>query len=110
MRRTCLADTATLALLALLPLLFWWQLWAPDPADRRTIPEGDFSSQYYPLQQFAARELIAGRLPAWNPYLNAGQPALADPQSGVFYPPNLLPNLVLALLDREYGFGLLQAR
>jgi hypothetical protein len=110
LRRVCSGDTIALVVLALLPFLFWWQLWAPDPADRRVIPEGDFSSQYYPLQQFAARELLAGRLPVWNPHLNAGQPALADPQTGVFYPPNLLPNLVLALLGLEFTFEFLQAQ
>jgi hypothetical protein len=110
LRRICSGDGIALVVLALLPLLFWWQLWAPNPSNRRVIPEGDFSSQYYPLQQFAARELLAGRLPVWNPHLNAGQPALADPQTGVFYPPNLLPNLALALLGLDFTFGWLQAQ
>ena len=94
----------------LLPLLFWWRLWAPNPADRAVIPEGDFTSQYYPLQLFAARELAEGRLPAWDPYLNAGQPGLADIQTGFFYPLNLLPNLVLALFGLSFSVGLLQAQ
>ena len=86
----------------LLPLLFWWRLWTPDPADRAAIPEGDFTGQYYPLQLFSARELAAGRLPAWDPYLNAGQPGLADIQTGALYPLNLLPNLALALLGMPF--------
>jgi hypothetical protein len=96
--------------LMLLPLLFWWRLWAPDTADQAVIPEGDFTSQYYPLQLFAARELAEGRLPAWDPYLNAGQPGLADIQTGFFYPLNLLPNLVLALFGLPFSVGLLQAQ
>jgi hypothetical protein len=106
-RRTWLSEAAIIAALMLLPLLFWWRLWAPDPADRAVIPEGDFTSQYYPLQLFAAREVAAGRLPVWDPYLNAGQPGLADIQTGFYYPLNLLPNLVLALLRLPFGIGLL---
>ncbi len=108
--RAWFPEAIIIAALMLLPLLFWWRLWAPDPVDRAVIPEGDFSSQYFPLQQFAARELAAGRLPAWNPYLNAGQPGLADIQSGTFYPFNLLPNLVLGLLNILFSINLLTAQ
>lgn len=110
MRRTWLFEARIIAVLLLLPLLFWWQLWAPDPTDRATIPEGDFTGQYYPLQLFAARELTAGRLPAWNPYINAGQPGLADIQTGFYYPLHLLPNLALALFGLPFGIGLLTAQ
>jgi len=102
-----LIEGLIIAALLLLPLLFWWQLWLPEPADRATIPEGDLSSQYYPLQLFAARELAAGRIPAWDPYLNAGQPGLADIQTGFYYPLNLLPNLVWALLGWPFTMGVL---
>jgi len=105
-----LPETLIIAGLLLLPLLFWWRLWVPGTADRAAIPEGDFTSQYYPLQLFAARELAAGRLPSWDPYINAGQPGLADIQTGAFYPPNLLPNLALALLGWPLTLGLLQAQ
>ncbi len=107
---TWLPEILLVTVLMLLPLLFWWRLWSPDPADRAVLVEGDFTSQYYPLQLFAARELAAGRLPTWNPYLNAGQPALADIQTGAFYPLNLLPNLVLSLFDLPYGLGMLTAQ
>jgi hypothetical protein len=106
-RRSWLPEALTIAALMLLPLLFWWRLWALDPADRAAIPEGDLSSQYYPLQLFSARELAAGRLPAWDPYINAGQPGLADIQSGTFYPPNLVFNLVLAAFGFSFSIGLL---
>jgi len=102
-----LIEGLIIAALLLLPLLFWWQLWLPEPADRATIPEGDLSSQYYPLQLFAARELAAGRIPAWDPYLNAGQPGLADIQTGFYYPLNLLANLVLALLGWPFSMAAL---
>ncbi|MCL7451515.1 MAG: YfhO family protein [Anaerolineae bacterium] len=109
-RRNALVEGLLVAGLMLLPLLFWWRLWALDPADRAVIPPGDFTSQYYPLHLFGARELAAGRLPAWNPYINAGQPGLADIQTGFFYPFNLLPDLALALSGLSFGLGLLTAQ
>ncbi len=46
--------------------------------------------QFYPWREFAFAELRAGRLPAWNPYLGAGAPLLANYQTAIFYPPNWL--------------------
>jgi hypothetical protein len=99
-----------IASLVLLPLLFWWRLWSPSPANRAVIPEGDFTDQYYPLQLFAARELAAGRVPAWDPYINAGQPGLADIQTGFYYPPNLVTGLVLAVLGQPFTIELMTAQ
>lgn len=48
------------------------------------------SLQFYPWRHFAFAELRAGRLPAWNPYVGAGAPLLANYQTAVFYPPNWL--------------------
>ena len=109
-RRTLLAELLIIAALLLLPLLFWWRLWTPDPADRATIPQGDFQEQYFPLQSFAAGQLAAGRLPGWDPYINAGQPGLADVQTGFYYPLNLVVSLVLALLGRPFTPGVLEAQ
>ncbi len=80
---------------ALLPLLFFWPLWTPNLADRLLIVKGDFTHQYYPLRAFAARMLAAGHLPLWNPQIYGGQPALADPQMAVLYPPNLITALIM---------------
>ena len=109
-RRRAAIEVIIILALMLLPLLFWWRLWTPNLVDRAVIPEGDFTSQYYPLQLFAARELAAGRLPAWDPYLNAGQPGLADIQTGFFYPLNLLSNLILALSGVSFSLGVLTAQ
>lgn len=80
---------------ALLPLLFFWPLWTPKLADRLSIVKGDFTHQYYPLRAFAARVLASGHLPLWNPHIYGGQPALADPQMAVLYPPNLITALII---------------
>ncbi|MGQ9552598.1 MAG: YfhO family protein [Anaerolineae bacterium] len=77
---------APIAFLAVLPFLFLWRLWPGNPADRQFVPEGDFSSQYYPLRAYAATELAHGSLPLWNPYVFGGQPGLADIQMGTLYP------------------------
>ncbi len=46
--------------------------------------------QFVPWRQLAFEELLAGRLPTWNPYLGAGAPLLANYQTALFYPPNWL--------------------
>lgn len=47
----------------------------------------DHFDYFQPLRWFTATELRAGRLPLWNPYNASGEPWLANPQTGVFYPP-----------------------
>ena len=91
-------DVAIVVILALLPALFFWRLIAPNPADRMNIPAGDFTGQYYPLRAYAARELVSGHFPLWNPSPYGGQPALADIQSGALYPPQVLEAFVLGWL------------
>jgi hypothetical protein len=48
----------------------------------------DHSDYFQPLRWFTAEQLRAGRLPLWNPYSASGEPWLANPQTGVFYPPS----------------------
>jgi hypothetical protein len=50
----------------------------------------DLVTYFYPYRVMAARVLSQGRLPLWNPDLYAGVPFLANIQTAVFYPPNLL--------------------
>lgn len=101
-------DVVIIGLLAALPLLFFWRLVTPNPADAMNVASGDFAEQYYPLRAFAAHELSAGRLPLWNPFVNAGQPALADIQSGVLYPPQVLQVAVLSSLGLGFPLGALE--
>jgi hypothetical protein len=51
---------------------------------------GDLVTAFYPARAFAARTIHEGSLPLWNPYLLGGTPFLANPQSSLFYPPNVL--------------------
>jgi hypothetical protein len=47
----------------------------------------DHGDYFQPLHWFTATELQHGRLPLWNVYSASGEPWLANPQTGVFYPP-----------------------
>ena len=86
--RELLPDLVCLALLALTVAVFFW----PVLLAGQWIPRGggDLVSFLWPMYRFAARSLRAGVVPLWNPHLYAGAPFLADNQSGVFYPINLL--------------------
>jgi len=59
--------------------------------------------QFVPWHQFALEVLKTGHLPLWNPLLGMGAPLLANYQSALLYPPNLL----LFLFGPEYGHGVL---
>jgi len=47
----------------------------------------DHPEYFQPLHWFTATELQHGRLPLWNVYSASGEPWLANPQTGIFYPP-----------------------
>lgn len=50
----------------------------------------DGIAQFYPWRHFASETIRAGTIPLWNPYQFSGTPFVANSQSAVFYPPNLL--------------------
>lgn len=67
----------------------------------------DFAEYVFPVRAFAAHAMAQGSLPFWNPYTFGGMPFLADVQTAIFYPPNLLLDLVAG--DGEYPIKALQA-
>lgn len=69
-----------------------------------TIP-WDAKAHFYPQLVFLAKSLHAGDSPFWNPYVFAGSPQIADPQSLIFSPPYLL----LALVDAAPGMAAFDA-
>ncbi len=97
------SDIAALGVLLLVILAFFWPLIFAD----QWIPRGggDLVSFLWPVYRFAARSLRAGVIPLWNPYLYSGAPFVADNQSGVFYPINLL---TFALFG-EPSYGMMEA-
>ncbi len=61
----------------------------------------DGMAEFYPWRLFAARTLHQGFLPLWNPYQFCGTPFLANGQSAILYPLNLL--FVLLPVTRAFG-------
>jgi hypothetical protein len=103
-RRQCLRqDLGALALLLLAALGFFWQELLTSQA-WRPAGGGDLVSFLFPMYRFAAARLWSGDLPLWNPHLYGGAPFLADMQSGLFYPPNLL----LFLLAPDFSYEVMQ--
>lgn len=74
---------------AALSLLFW-KLRILDSAviQSVTIPNADLFVGQAPMTAYAFAELRSGHLPLWNPYQLCGEPFLAVPYVGLFYPPN----------------------
>ena len=50
----------------------------------------DAIAQFYPWRVFYARSMREGVIPLWNPHQFCGTPFLANGQSAVLYPPNLV--------------------
>ncbi|MBV8086377.1 MAG: YfhO family protein [Chloroflexi bacterium] len=67
-------------------LAFFWPLITPNQGGRRWFGPGDFWLQFVPWHTFAARQLAAGRLALWDPYMYSGHPFQADVQTAVAYP------------------------
>jgi hypothetical protein len=59
--------------------------------------------QFVPWHRFALETIRLGELPLWNPLLGMGAPLLANLQSALLYPPNLL----LLFIGPEHGHGYL---
>jgi hypothetical protein len=57
---------------------------------------------FYPLRAYLGEALRQGRLPLWNPYLFAGSPFLANPQTAIFYPGSWL----FAFIDTPHAYAL----
>ncbi|MCJ7701863.1 MAG: YfhO family protein [Anaerolineales bacterium] len=51
---------------------------------------GTPSLQFIPWWQWSFNTLLSGHLPLWNPLVGMGAPLIANYQSGLFYPPNIL--------------------
>lgn len=64
-----------------------------------TIP-WDAKAQFHPYVQFMAQSFARGDWPWWDPYVFAGHPQIADPQSMIFVP----PLLILALVNGDPSF------
>ncbi|MBI4376077.1 MAG: hypothetical protein HY549_06465 [Elusimicrobia bacterium] len=72
---------------------------------------GDLPYYHYPMRHLAFSTMQQGRMPFWNPYIFAGLPLAANPQSVLFYPVSTL-GLVFPLalsFSWDYLFHLIWA-
>src|SRR5438093_7889724 len=67
---------------------------------------GDLVTSFYPYRTIAARAVREGTLPLWNPYMLSGAPFLANAQSALFYPANLLYGVLTVPVAWAIGFFL----
>lgn len=56
----------------------------------KPIGGNDQVRMFYPYRNFINESFARREFPLWNPYNFSGSPLIADFQSAVFYPPNLL--------------------
>ncbi|OYW62867.1 MAG: hypothetical protein B7Z40_15990, partial [Bosea sp. 12-68-7] len=82
-------------------VLAWIALSWPWLSGVVTIP-WDAKAHFQPQLQFLAEAWHSGRSPFWTPYVFAGSPQIADPQSLIFSPPFAL----IAALEPVPGFRL----
>ncbi len=85
--------------MATIIIIAWAILAYPWLSGRFTVP-WDAKAHFQPQLQFLADSLHRGQSPFWNPYVFAGSPQIADPQSLIFS----LPHLALALFVEDPGF------
>lgn len=98
-----------ITLFILITCLFFWPVflkgWVPFPGDylvsfyapwqaELSWPSKnqghDVIRQLYPWKNLSIKMLKEGQIPLWNPYAFSGNPHLANFQTAVFYPANLL--------------------
>lgn len=90
MTRNKLFGEPALALVLAASLGLWLWVSLPMALGQRTVYFRDVGSLHFPLKAFGARELAAGRIPAFNPSWGMGHPFRGNPQALAFYPDNIL--------------------
>ncbi len=88
-RRSILDILVPLGLLA--GAFLFWEMRVIAPA---TVREGllptDYYTLMYPRYLYGYEEILAGKIPLWNPYNYCGIPFLATLEVGILYPGNFL--------------------
>ncbi len=95
-RREWLGWLATCGLALGLTLVFWLPIWSG-----AGFVGGDIYSYFFPQKVIYSESLHAGELPLWNARAGFGYPLLAESQTGIFYPPNLV---LYRMLDPHSAF------
>lgn len=91
-------------IIILLPLLFFGSA----SIGQSIIVSGDFTGSdlldlHYPFKVALHQAIKNQTLPLWTPYLSNGFPLLAEGQTGILYPPNLVFSLLPPFLALNYS-------
>jgi hypothetical protein len=73
---------AAVGMIAACVVVFYW---VPMTSRSASI-QWDAADLHYPLQKYLSDHIRSGSLPTWTPYLCAGYPFLAYPETGAWYP------------------------
>ncbi|MFH1675916.1 MAG: hypothetical protein ABIC40_02740, partial [bacterium] len=95
-------------ILTVLPCLFF----LPELVGRSYFAGWDITRLNLPLKWYDSQVLRDGAIPLWNHYLYAGMPQLAESESGLYYPGNLLlrfPGDFFLLANLTYIFHFILA-
>jgi len=65
-------------------------LHGPDRQPPAHAEMGDLVTELYPWKAYTRAAVSGGSLPLWNPHILLGAPFVGDPQTGLFYPLNLV--------------------
>lgn len=85
-RQPIVVDIVALASFLVLTLVFFWK----SVLGRGVIGSFDLVVLFYPYKTYV-RDLIGqGEIPLWNPLTQLGVPLLANIQTGILYPPNVI--------------------
>ena len=78
-------DAIAIAVLAAVLIFFYWGF-----LTGRSYMWDDTLMYHYPVVNYFAKSIQAGRFPLWFPGIHDGEPFYSDPQISVFYPPQWL--------------------
>jgi hypothetical protein len=81
------------------------EIWPQYPygVPRKDLLGFDTVRQMYPWRTLTTQLIKTGQWPLWNPYNFSGSPLLANFQTAIFYPPNLL----YLVLPQEHAWNLI---
>src|SRR5437773_8868909 len=79
-------DAPWITVLVLLNLIFFGDALFTD----KTFFVRDVSFFHYPLKRLVTEAFTNGQWPLWNPYIQLGQPLLANPNAMALYPTQIL--------------------
>jgi hypothetical protein len=98
-RRVGNESYGSLIVVVLVPLLLFWRLIFAGEVLYWGVP----LTQFYPWHTLINQALAAGHLPLWTDLLGNGAPLMANHQTALFYPPNLLFRVLP--VERALGYS-----